>query len=305
MGIWIAKAVIQKTISFFPFKHRVNFLFQKYITKGVRLTDALFEDKLTHCCNHLRYYAQYGNGTKGSSLEIGTGWYPIVPLGLYLAGFEKIYSIDISDLLSTPALHETIRRYQTYQADGRLQKYLPAIQPERLAKLGELVNKEGDVKELLKQLGIEAITGDARHMPFADNYFDLINSNNTFEHIYPDILIPILRDFNRVLKADGLMSHQIDMSDHFAHLDKSITVYNFLRYSDSTWALIDNSIQPQNRLRLPTYRSLLSQTGFTILTELNNPGSTQQLSTVPLDDQYNTNTAAENAVVHSLIIAKK
>ena len=53
-NIWILKALIQKTISFLPYNHSVNFLFQKYVTKGVRLTDELFEDKLIHCSNHLK-----------------------------------------------------------------------------------------------------------------------------------------------------------------------------------------------------------------------------------------------------------
>ena len=51
-------------------------------------------------------------------------------------------------------------------------------------------------------------------------------------------------------KPDGLHSHFIDMSDHFAHMDSSISIYHFLRYSEAQWKRIDNSIQPQNRWRL-------------------------------------------------------
>ncbi len=57
---------------------------------------------------------------------------------------------------------------------------------------------------------------------------DFICSNNTFEHIPADILSAILREFKRVIKPGGLMSHFIDMSDHFAHFDSRITIYNFL-----------------------------------------------------------------------------
>ena len=122
MKIWIAKAVIQKTISFLPYKHRINYLFQKYVTKGVLLTDALMDDKLTHCSNHIKYYNKYGNRPNGfTSLEIGTGWYPIVPIGLFLAGADEIYTIDISSLLKTSAIHQTITKLLDYYASGKLQ----------------------------------------------------------------------------------------------------------------------------------------------------------------------------------------
>ena len=58
---------------------------------------------------------------------------------------------------------------------------------------------------------------------------DFICSNNTFEHIPQEILRDILVEFKRVLHPNGLMSHFIDMSDHFAHFDSRITIYNFLQ----------------------------------------------------------------------------
>src|SRR5437868_2794118 len=59
MKVWIAKAIVQKAISFLPFKHNINYLLQKYVTIGVFLTDALMEDKLLHCKNHLEQLAAY------------------------------------------------------------------------------------------------------------------------------------------------------------------------------------------------------------------------------------------------------
>jgi len=251
MKVWIAKAIVQKTISFLPFKHHVNYLFQRYVTKGVVLTDALMGDKLIHCKSHLEYYNKYGKKKEGfTTLEIGTGWYPIVPIGFYLAGAAEIFTIDVSDLLKTSAIHDTIKKYQEWHASGKLKDYFPNIKKERLEKLSSLLSLDIHPHQVLEQINIHTILGDARETKFKNEEFDLINSNNTFEHIYPEILIDILKEFKRVLKADGIMSHSIDMSDHFAHLDKSITVYNYLQYSDSEWNWIDNSIQPQNRLRI-------------------------------------------------------
>ena len=306
MKIWIAKAVIQKSISFLPYKHRINYLFQKYVTKGVLLTDALMDDKLTHCSNHLKYYSKYGNKPANfTSLEIGTGWYPIVPIGLFLAGAGEIYTIDISSLLKTTAIHQTITKLLQYYDLGKLQTYLPVIKVERLEVLKAALLLHNAPESILETMNIKTTVGDARKMPFADGKMDLINSNNTFEHIPAGILADILVEFKRVLNPNGVMSHQIDMSDHFAHLDKSITIYNYLQYTDAQWNRIDNSIQPQNRLRIADYRKLHQQAGFKILEEINRPGSVEDLKRVKLADQYKPYSESDLAVSHTLMVSKK
>ncbi len=306
MKVWIAKAIVQKAISYLPFKHRINYLFQRYVTKGVLLTDALMDDKLTHCQTHLQQFFKYrGVQTGYTTLELGTGWYPIVPIGFYLAGADKIYSIDVSDLLETDAIKITIQRYLQYHQSGKLATFLPQVDTARLKKLETLLTQNLPPHQLLEQLNIYTILGDARNTQFADNSFDLINSNNTFEHIYPEILLPILVEFKRLLKPNGLMSHFVDMSDHFAHFDKSISVYNYLRFTEQEWSRIDNSVQPQNRLRIYTYRQLHGQAGFNVLAELNRPGSVAELATVPLAQPFAAHPAADVAITHSLFVSQK
>ena len=151
------------------------------------------------------------------------------------------------------------------------------------------------------------IIGDARKIDRPADSFDLINSNNTFEHIYPEILIDIVKEFKRLLKPGGIMSHQIDMSDHFAHLDKSITIYNFLKYSDKEWSLIDNTIQPQNRLRVTDFRKIFTDLGLQTIYEQNREGYIDQIKALrpKLDQKYKSYTDPELAVSHSLFILKK
>ncbi|MCC6383697.1 MAG: class I SAM-dependent methyltransferase [Bacteroidia bacterium] len=85
-------------------------------------------------------------------------------------------------------------------------------------------------------MNIIYLIGDAGKHPLRNNSIDLLGSNNTFEHIYPDIRIPILIEFKQVGKRKGgVMSHFIDMSDHLVHSDKSINIYNFLQFSDRPW----------------------------------------------------------------------
>jgi SAM-dependent methyltransferase len=273
----------------------------------VRLTDELFEDKLVHCKNHLHYFTAYATGAPISSLEIGTGWYPIVPIGLYLFGFDSIVSVDISDLLTTASIHQTIERYDAYITSGRLGTFLNKVDMGRFEKLKALLKSHEPPHELLKKINIEVIIGDARKIALPDDSFDLINSNNTFEHIYPAILIGIVREFKRLLKPAGIMSHQIDMSDHFAHLDKGITIYNFLKFTDQQWSLIDNTIQPQNRLRASDFRKIFNDLGLKIIHEQDRPGYTDQIKTLrpELNGQYKNYSDTDLAISHSLFILKK
>lgn len=305
MKVWILKAVIQKTISFLPFKNKVNFLFQKYVTKGLTLTDELFNDKLYHCNKHVQAFAKYSGKPNYTSLEIGTGWYPIVPFGLYLCGAGKIYSVDISSLTNHAFFITTLKKYSDYHHSGELAKHLPGYDRAKMDLFEDLLRSNAPLEEIKTKLNLHFTVQDARSTNFTTGYFDLINSNNTFEHIYPDILEGILKEFNRILATDGVMSHNVDMSDHFAHLDKSITIYNFLQYSDAQWSRIDNSIQPQSRARISDYLAMLKRTGFKLIEQTNRTGKPEQLTGITLDAKYAGYKQEDILVSHTELVLKK
>jgi hypothetical protein len=59
MKKWILKAIVQKTISYMPFSSSINYVFQKYVTKGVYLTDEYFYDRLGHAKAHIEAYNKH------------------------------------------------------------------------------------------------------------------------------------------------------------------------------------------------------------------------------------------------------
>ena len=63
---WIAKAVIQKAISFLPQPERANLFFQKHVTGGVYLTGEHFTNKITHARDHIAYLKKYRQQTADS-----------------------------------------------------------------------------------------------------------------------------------------------------------------------------------------------------------------------------------------------
>jgi len=303
---WILKAVVQKSISFLPGKNKINYFFQKYVTKGVALNETYFKNKLTIAKDHLTYLQKYKVLNEVSCLELGSGWYPIVPLSLYLCGAKQVLTIDLSSHLTKAFLLKTFEKFFEWEADEKLNHYLPSINESRWNQFRSVYANQEDytLNEMLSRLKITAIVGDARKMDLPDHSIDFICSNNTFEHIYPNILTDILTEFKRLIKLDGMMSHLIDMSDHFAHLDKTISAYNFLRFTEKQWSWIDNSIQPQNRMRFHQYQQMYLQLDIPFDTHVVKVGNIDALSNIQLKAPFNAFTKEELAIIHGYMFSK-
>jgi hypothetical protein len=100
------------------------------------------------------------------------------------------------------------------------------------------------------------------------------------------------------------MSHFIDMSDHFAHFDAGINIYNFLQFTPRQWQLIDNSIQPQNRLRVDDFRQMFRDAGIDITEEIARLGHLDQLKEIKLDKAFSTKKPEDVAVSHVQMITQ-
>lgn len=301
MKKWKQKAIVQKTISYLPFGQNINYFFQKYVTKGENLNDEYFLDRLGHAKEHIHYFQKItGNFFPNSSLEIGTGWYPIVPISLFLVGSEKIYSVDIKMLTSKERIIKTLNKFLEFHNSGKLKDYINYSSERFKVITSILENDENyDLDQILQLLKITYIIEDARKLSLADNSIDLVNSNNTFEHIYPELLIPILKEFKRVVKKqNGVMSHFIDMSDHFAHFDKTINIYNFLQFSDKQWKWIDNSIQPQSRIRIYDYKKIYEDLNIPTFELTFREGNINELKSVTLDSTFSNKSLQEIAISH-------
>lgn len=300
MKKWILKALVQKIISFLPLSRQINYFFQKRITKGVYLSDAYFYDRLGHAATHLKIYQEHTNlPCPAKVLEIGTGWYPIVPISLFLVGSDIIYSIDIELLTSKEKIKTTIEKFVEAFQGNKLYEF--KILPDRYKLLAQLLEdwEQHSFKSILELLHLYYVIEDARQISLPDDSIDLINSNNTFEHIYPKILFPILKEFKRIIKkSNGVMSHFIDMSDHFAHFDKSISIYNFLKFSDLQWRWIDNSIQPQNRLRIYDYYQMFEKLKLPVHLETKREGNVAELIQTGVHSKYQHFDLNEVAVSH-------
>ncbi|NND94383.1 MAG: class I SAM-dependent methyltransferase, partial [Flavobacteriales bacterium] len=273
---WHLKAIVQKCISVFPNPERVNNVFQRHVTQGIELDDDHFGYKIEHARDHISYVRRYLNTEQELEiLELGTGWYPIIPISMYLSKVGKVTSIDIQSWLTKESFITALRKFKEWRELDKLSLFLTEIDDSRWSQLMSIEAEPGhfSLEEINEIIGLQTLLLDARDTDLPEDSFDFICSNNTFEHVYPEVLKGILTEFKRLLRPEGLMSHFIDLSDHFAHFDESISIYNFLKYSKKRWRIIDNSIQPQNRLRWKEYLDMYGSVGLPITEEETRKGN--------------------------------
>jgi len=137
------------------------------------------------------------------------------------------------------------------------------------------------IEDLRKVFGITYLSPvDMRRTEFEDSSFDFISSSKVLEHV-PEYEIPaILRECRRLLNLRGVLSLDIDMGDHFAQGDSSITSFNFLRHKDLLWNCLQSGLNFQNRLRLPDYEAMLDKAGFEALHLDLTYGTDQEIQTL-------------------------
>jgi len=291
MRKWKLKAFTQRILSSMPGGVFLNTCCQRFITKGLVLTPRMFEIKLRQAQTHLDH-AKPVAGRLGSDftvLDLGTGWFPIVPVAMYLCGASKVWTVDIAPLLAPVRCRKVFEFFVEYARSGRLVELLPYADRERvglLAEVGLSMSRRHTVPEMLAHANVEWVVGDVRSASLEPYSVDLFVSNCVLEHIQGDDIVEIFRAFGRLATQNGVMDHLIDLSDHYTSCDHSITAYNFLKYSDMEWRKYNNALHYQNRLRFSDYRGIHEKGGFRIVGEYPVRCTEEQLDSVCLAPQF-------------------
>lgn len=195
----------------------------------------------------------------GRFLEIGTGRRINMPLAFWLAGAEKVVTIDLNPYLKEELVKEDIEfiRANREEIDRSFREY---IFGDRLDSLLDVTSHPWNLTDLLGHCGIEyRAPEDATRLPLPPDSIDFYISYNVFEHIPPGTLNAMIREGNRVVRKEGCFIHKIDHSDHFSHTDKSISLINFLKYGEAEWKKIaGNRFMYMNRLREDDYHDLIT-----------------------------------------------
>jgi len=176
-------------------------------------------------------------------LELGAGWYPATPyLLVYRAGARQVDTYDIAEHFSPPRLN----RFNNHFA-SRL-----GVRPE--------VNGHST----------HPLPHEVRYFPRTnlvtspppDRSVDLVISRFVLQNVPASVLLDLHRVFRQCLRPGGAVLHLVSPSDQRAYADKSISLYDFLKYSEAEWKGITSRFYYHNRMRLPQYLDLFQHAGF-------------------------------------------
>src|SRR5688572_8956999 len=92
---WRVKGIVQKVLSVVPFGTAANDLLQKTVG-GLRDFDGRLAGKVEDWKIFVDHLATLGISPRGLRLfEIGTGWFPTLPLCFSLAGAASVATFDL------------------------------------------------------------------------------------------------------------------------------------------------------------------------------------------------------------------
>lgn len=221
-------------------------------------------------------------------LEIGSGWLPGFPYFLlYKSGCKEVWTYDLNT---------------HFQADN-------------ISKLNDLFRTENPEIEL-KTEGKYNIPTAVKYFPSTDltaepppeGKIDLVISRFVLEHVTPQDLIGIHEGAYKWLKDDGYIFHHVSPSDHRAYTDKSLSLYDFLQYSQAEWDKIQTRFDYHNRLRLPHYIDIFEQSGWDIVYERHSglaPEQVDKFRKLKLHDDYQSLSEEEQTAGSLIFLLKK
>jgi SAM-dependent methyltransferase len=241
----MAKAALQRGMGFVPQGERLNYLFQRHVARSLPADESVFRRKFARAEQHLRAYQEHGPGKPPADAifwEFGVGWDLAIPLSFAALGVGRQVLVDIRPSARVELVNDSLAHLD--------------------------LDPVHSLAELEERFGIEYLAPrDARATGLAAESVDFVSSTDVCEHVPGDDLAAIFRECRRLLRPGGAFSCRIDLQDHYAYFDRSLSKYNFLRYSDGGWRLVNSPLHFQNRLRSPDYLRLVREAGFEIVVE--------------------------------------
>ena len=263
---WKIKAILQKKLALTKIGDRLNHL-PATLNKKYHFNVVLYQ---THECIRRFSYCTCDLSSPKTALEIGTGYSLISSVVLSLLGFHKIITVDITNDLNFLTFKKQIQHLDYPENLHKIIAKSIYSKKEIKAKI-ETLKQQSSFASLFEILNItqiapytfEAIEKQA-------NEFHYITSQVVLEHVPQKILETLFKNTKKWLSKDGFCVHTINFIDHFANpgifQDKSISEFNFLKYSDDYWKYWSgNSIAYTNRLSYLFYLELCERHSLNII----------------------------------------
>jgi SAM-dependent methyltransferase len=261
---WRVKGTVQKVLASIPGGTVINDELQRTVGE-LRHFEATVDNKVVDdWIVLLELMLELGISPSDQEyLEIGTGWFPTLPVCFSLIGARSIKTYD---------LHRHVNSRMTLQMIHRLGVHLEQIAAIAGMPLSTIEAAYSELcatanpSELFQTGRIEyCAPADASRTHLADSCIDVVFSNSVLEHIVPETIDAIMLETARILKPGGVAIHSVNCGDHYAYFDRGITAINYLQYSERQWAFWNNRLGYQNRLRASDFLRSAEKAGLRII----------------------------------------
>ena len=300
---WLAKAALQRGLGALPQGERLNYVFQRRVLRSLPAGESVFRRKFSRALQHLRAYEEHGPGVAAADAvfyEFGAGWDLAIPLSFTALGVGRQVLVDIRPSVRLELVNDSL---------AAVERLRPELAREAGRELRPLRTAIGDVSELEARFGIRYLAPcDARRTDLPEGSVDFVSSTDTCEHIPVRDLADIFRECRRLLRPGGAFSCRIDLQDHYAYFDRSLSRYNFLRFSDRAWSLVNSPLHHQNRLRSPDYLRLVRSVGLELVAERPSGPSEEglaELRRLPLAARFRGYSAEELGITILSFVARR
>ncbi len=260
---WYLKYFLSAMLGILPFRHKIHSYVQTLTGSGGLDEDEMLSRVIELYSLSLKYRDSLKNA---NILEIGTGWYPFVPIVACLYGANKVVTVDLNPWLTVKtfklSLESIIKNKKKIiknlgEWDNTIEK--------KLYSLKDKLNENDDIQIYLKQLNIEYLSNYdvCNYNPNNNEKPDLILSSNVLEHIPEKILSKIHNHLSKISTDKCLAVHRFNPADHFANLSGS--TISFLSIPNFLWKILGGSgLSYHNRLRTIEHAELAINNFWTI-----------------------------------------
>lgn len=193
-------------------------------------------------------------------LELGTGW-------LHWEAITSRLFFDLQGVLFDVWDNRQISGIKNYikQLDAILYK-LDAndMQRDRAHRLIAEIENVKKYEDLYKFLGFKYFLNPSGTLDQLEiSSFDVVVSAGVMEHIPENILGEFVQGIANVIKPGGYSIHSISLRDHLYAYDRTVSVKQYLKYSNCTWKRwFENEVQYINRIQRPEWLELFRKAGL-------------------------------------------
>lgn len=251
---FLCKVAAQRLLGAAPGGSAVYAWAQRNVTRSFALTEETLADQETRphlIASMLREACpEVDIPALAPHLDIGTGWLPMIPLGLRQQGLRGQWLVDVrSQLRPDPAI-AAVRRLNARRGT------LPALATPADSSWPAF-------RQWLRDLDIHDIAPATPPYELPTGGFGLVTCWQVLQYPPVAAVRAMHREAARLLRPGGLYAAEIWLDDQYASSDPALSRFNFLRYSHRNWARwFDNPMTPLNRLRLSDHATLIEDLPF-------------------------------------------